>query len=93
MVTRNSEFKHVIVRLEFILNEVWDQRPAGASVDINASLLSLGVDSLTLVLLLDKVGSEFHIDWDAEVSPSAVSSLSAIADLVVKRNSDRAALA
>ncbi|MDQ0585645.1 phosphopantetheine-binding protein [Streptomyces rishiriensis] len=91
MVTENADSAYVLARLDSLLREVWDQLPADVPVQSDASFLSLGVDSLTLVLLLDKVGSEFHIDWETETSPGAASSLRSLSDLVVRRNSDNAA--
>ncbi|MGX1027386.1 clorobiocin biosynthesis protein CloN1 [Streptomyces ambofaciens] len=94
MGTENSEpvdSVHVLARIDSLLREVWDDLPADVPVDRDASFLSLGVDSLTLVLLLDKVGAEFGIDWETEVSPGAASSLRSISDLVVRRRSDNAA--
>ena len=90
MVTNNTDPVHVLARLDSILRDVWDQRPADTPVENDASFLSLGVDSLTLVLLLDKVATEFHIDWDTETSPGAASSLRSLSDLVVRRNSHNA---
>ncbi|WP_329173245.1 phosphopantetheine-binding protein [Streptomyces sp. NBC_01477] len=90
LVTENSEPVdpvRVLARLDSLLREVWDDLPAGAPVDRDASFRSLGVDSLTLVLLLDKVGAEFDIDWETEASPGAASSLRSILDLVVRRRS------
>jgi len=86
MVIGRTEFEHVLARLETLLNEVWDQRPAGAAMSATAPLVSLGVDSLTLALLLEKVGKEFEIDWTTDTSPGEVISLRSLADLVVRRN-------
>ncbi|GAA1403717.1 hypothetical protein GCM10009639_48900 [Kitasatospora putterlickiae] len=91
MVTENTDPAQVIARLDAILREIWDPPLADVPVRSDASFLSLGVDSLTLVLLLDRVASEFHIDWDAETSPGAASSLRSISDLVVRRHSHNAA--
>ncbi|MGA8117479.1 MAG: acyl carrier protein [Actinocatenispora sp.] len=88
METHDPEAERVLARLESMLTEVWDQRPTGVPVDSDASLLSLGVDSLTLVLLLDKVEAEFRVDWDTSAPPGAFSSLRSIANFVAERNSD-----
>ncbi|QHA03141.1 hypothetical protein GQF42_07500 [Streptomyces broussonetiae] len=91
MVTENTDPEHVLARLDAMLREVRGPLLADVPVQSDASFISLGVDSLTLVLLLDKVASEFHIDWDTETSPGAASSLRSISDLVVRRHSDNTA--
>ncbi|MET8945693.1 phosphopantetheine-binding protein [Streptomyces sp. NPDC004542] len=85
MVTGHTELEHVLTRLETLLNDVWDQRPADVTVSATAPLVSLGVDSLTLALLLDNVGKEFHIDWTSGTRLDGAVSLRAIADLVLRR--------
>ncbi|MFF5496687.1 phosphopantetheine-binding protein [Streptomyces aquilus] len=87
MVTKNTDQEQVLARLDSLLREVWDQHPAHVPIQSDMSFLNLGVDSLTLVLLLDKVASEFHIEWTEETSPGAASSLRSISALVVRRNS------
>ncbi|MFG2126912.1 phosphopantetheine-binding protein [Streptomyces sp. NPDC048751] len=91
MVTGHTELEHVLTRLETLLNNIWDQRPAGVAVSATAPLVSLGVDSLTLALLLDNVGREFHIDWTAGNRLGGAISLRSIADLVLRRDSGGAA--
>lgn len=93
MGTKNADLEHVLTRIESMLKDAWawDERPADLPVDFDASLLSLGIDSLTLAILLDKVGKEFQIDWEVETSPCAVGSLRSIAALVVRRSSDSSA--
>jgi clorobiocin biosynthesis protein CloN1 len=91
MVSGHTDFEQVITRLEKLLNDVWDQRPAGATTSAPASLMSLGVDSLTLALLLEKVGREFHLDWTADALPEGAISLRSIADLVLRRAGGAAA--
>jgi clorobiocin biosynthesis protein CloN1 len=86
MVSGRAELEYVLARLEMLLNDVWDERPADAAMSVTTPLVSLGVDSLTLALLFEKVGREFHIDWNAETSSGAASSLMSIADLVLRRN-------
>jgi clorobiocin biosynthesis protein CloN1 len=86
MVSGRTEFEQVITRLQILLNDVWDQRPAGATMSATAPLVSLGVDSLTLALLLEKVGKEFHIDWTGDTHPGGAISLRSIADLVLRRD-------
>ncbi|WP_305787998.1 serine hydrolase [Symbioplanes lichenis] len=83
---RRPDPGHVFARLDSLLREVWEQHPADGPIPGDASFLDLGVDSLTLVLLLDKVGAEFRIDWDTEASPGATSSLRSLADLVLHRH-------
>ncbi|MFL6117943.1 MAG: phosphopantetheine-binding protein [Catenulispora sp.] len=87
-----SEPGPVLARLETLLDEVWDTRPAdrSAPVDHDLPLPSLGIDSLTLILLLDRVGSEFGIDWEHEPEAAAVGSLRSLADLVVRVGAERA---
>lgn len=87
MSTKSTDVEYVLGRLETILKEVWDERPADLVVDFDASFPDLGIDSLTLVLVLDKAGTEFHIDWDAESSSHTAGSLRSVAELVVRRNS------
>lgn len=87
MVSGRTDLEHVLTRLEMLLNDVWDHRPAGVATSATAPLVSLGVDSLTLALLLDKVGREFHINWTADTSPDGAISLRSIADLVLRRDS------
>src|SRR4051794_14119347 len=65
MVSGRAELEYVLARLEMLLNDVWDERPADAAMSVTTPLVSLGVDSLTLALLFEKVGREFHIDWNA----------------------------
>lgn len=84
MVIGRTEFQQILTRLETMLNEVWDQHPPGA-VSATAPLVSLGVDSLTLALLLEKVGKEFEVDWATETSPGEAISLRYLADLVARR--------
>ncbi|MFF4018727.1 phosphopantetheine-binding protein [Streptomyces sp. NPDC001843] len=91
MVTGHTEPEHVLTRLETLLNNVWDQRPAGVAVSATAPLASLGVDSLTLALLLENVGREFHIDWTAGTRLGGAISLRSIADLVLRRDGGAAA--
>lgn len=91
MVNGRTELEHVLTRLEMLLNDVWDQRPAGAATSATAPLASLGVDSLTLALLLEKVGREFHIDWTVDTRPGGAISLRSIADLVLRRDGGGAA--
>lgn len=88
MSTSSVELEHVIARLQSILKEVWDEHPVDAPVDRNASLLSLGVDSLTLVTLLDRVEADLQVEWDPDDPPGAYSSLHTIAYLAVGRNRD-----
>jgi clorobiocin biosynthesis protein CloN1 len=93
MVSGRTEFEQVITRLEMLLDDVWDQRPAGAATSATAPLVNLGVDSLTLALLLEKVGREFHIDWTADTHPDGEISLRSIADLVLRRDGSGATAA
>jgi clorobiocin biosynthesis protein CloN1 len=93
MVSGRTEFEQVITRLEMLLDDVWDQRPAGAATSATAALVNLGVDSLTLALLLEKVGREFHIDWTADTHPDGEISLRSIADLVLRRDGSGATAA
>ncbi|OKK04766.1 hypothetical protein AMK26_15865 [Streptomyces sp. CB03234] len=86
----NAEAVHVLARLETLLREVWDEYPAGEPVDRDASLLSLGVDSLTLVILLDRVEREFRVAWDPGNPPGAFSSLRSLAELVAAGSPDTA---
>lgn len=86
MVSGRTESEQIITRLEMLLNDVWDQRPAGVATSVTAPLMNLGVDSLTLALLLDKVGREFHIDWTGDAHPDGAISLRSIADLVLRRD-------
>jgi clorobiocin biosynthesis protein CloN1 len=86
MASGRTELEHVLTRLEMLLNDVWDQRPAGAATSATAPLVSLGVDSLTLALLLEKVGREFHIDWTADTRPGEAISLRSIADIALRRD-------
>jgi clorobiocin biosynthesis protein CloN1 len=79
MSTRSDE---VLAHLQSMLKEVWDEYPAGTPVDSDASLLSLGVDSLTLVILFDRVEREFALPPDLDDLPGAHSSLRAIASVV-----------
>ncbi|WP_242886353.1 flavin reductase [Actinomadura litoris] len=79
MSTKGAELDHVLDRLRALLREVWDEHPADLPVDGDATLLSLGVDSLTLVSLLDRVEAEFHTAWDPDDPPGAYSSLRSIA--------------
>ncbi|MQY04648.1 flavin reductase [Actinomadura macrotermitis] len=79
MSTKGAELEHVLDRLRSLLKEVWDEHPADLPVDGDATLLSLGVDSLTLVSLLDRVEAEFHTAWDPDDPPDAYSSLRSIA--------------
>lgn len=90
MRTSSAELEHVLARLQSILKDVWDEHPVGVSMDGDASLLSLGVDSLTLVILLDRVERELHIEWDPDDPPSAYSSLHSIANLAVGESRDSA---
>lgn len=91
MATKNTDPEHVLARLDALLREVWGRLPAEVPIRNDASLISLGVDSLTLVLLLDKVAAEFDIDWDTETSPGAASSLRSISVLVLRRHSHNTA--
>jgi clorobiocin biosynthesis protein CloN1 len=75
----NTELDHVVSRLEAILAEVWDEHAGGGPIAHDASFLSLGVDSLTLMHLLDRIDSEFRPEWDPENPPSAFSSLLSLA--------------
>jgi clorobiocin biosynthesis protein CloN1 len=88
--TKSAELEHVLARLQSILKEVWDEHPAEGPVDTDASLLSLGVDSLTLVTLLDRVEGEFRVEWDPDNPPGAYSSLHSIASSAVHGDSDSA---
>ncbi|MBT2399845.1 acyl carrier protein [Streptomyces sp. ISL-100] len=88
---RSAKLEHALARLETILVEVWDEYPGGGPVDHDASLLSLGVDSLTLVMLLDRLESEFHAEWDPDRPPSAFSSLRSLAESVTSEQPDGAA--
>jgi clorobiocin biosynthesis protein CloN1 len=90
MVSGRTEIEHVLTRLETLLDDVWDQRPAGAATSVTAPLVSLGVDSLTLALLLEKVGKEFDVDW-TETRPGEAISLRSLADIVLRRDGGAAA--
>ncbi|CAM3838110.1 cytochrome P450 [Nocardiopsis rhodophaea] len=79
---QSTEHDQVLDRLESILREVWDDHPADGQVDREASFLRLGVDSITLVTLLDKVEAEFRVTWDHDSPPGPHSSLRSVADLV-----------
>lgn len=68
-----------VARLESILVEIWDEHPAAGPVDREASLVSLGVDSVTLVTLLNRAESELGFRWDMDNPPGAHSSLRSIA--------------
>ncbi|MEU7603919.1 phosphopantetheine-binding protein [Streptomyces sp. NPDC040724] len=81
----STELEHVLTRLEALLAEVWDDLPDGTPVPRDASLLSLGVDSLTLTILLDRLENEFRVAWDADRPPSAFSSLLSLAESVTGR--------
>jgi acyl carrier protein len=74
--------EQILDRLESILREVWDDLPADGQVDREAPLLGLGVDSITLVTLLDKVEAEFSATWDQNSPPGTHSSLRSIAELL-----------
>jgi clorobiocin biosynthesis protein CloN1 len=87
---RSVELEHALTRLEVILGEVWDEH-LGGPIDCDASLLSVGVDSLTLVILLDRVENEFRTEWDPDKPPSAFSSLRSLAESVTAKQSDDAA--
>ncbi|MFF4037020.1 acyl carrier protein [Streptomyces sp. NPDC001816] len=84
----NAELEHVITRLEAILVEVWDEHPGGEPIDRDASFLNLGVDSLTLVHLLDRIESDFHPEWDPDNPPSAFSSLLSLAGSMTTHKPD-----
>ncbi|MFD5327769.1 acyl carrier protein [Streptomyces sp. NPDC127092] len=77
--------EHALIHLEAILREVWDEHPGDAAIDRTRSFLDLGVDSLTLMILLDRVESEFQVDWDPERPPTARSSLLFLAESVTVR--------
>ncbi|MBO3741370.1 phosphopantetheine-binding protein [Actinoplanes flavus] len=79
MTTQDAAHDMVLTRLRALLIEVWDEHPAEESLDSDASLLNLGVDSLTLLSLLDRIEAEFHPHWDADDPPSAYSSLRSLA--------------
>ncbi|MFF2046096.1 acyl carrier protein [Kitasatospora sp. NPDC058170] len=87
----NAGSENVLARLEEILAEVWDDHAEGEPIDRGASLLELGVDSLTLMILLDRMEGEFHVAWDPEHPPSAFSSLLSLAGSVTAEQSDGAA--
>lgn len=87
----SAELEHVITRLEEILVEVWDEHPGGKPIDRDASFLSLGVDSLTLVNLLDRIEREFRPEWDMDNPPSAFSSLHSLAVAMTTELPDGAA--
>jgi len=86
MVNGRTEFEQVLTRLETLLDEIWDQRTSDAVISATAPLVSLGVDSLTLALLLEKAGREFEIDWTTGTPPGEAISLRLLADLAVRRN-------
>jgi len=77
------EQSHALTRLDTLLEEVWDEYPADARVDHDATLLDLGVDSLTLVTWLDRVENEFYMEWDPADPPNGYSSLRSIARCAV----------
>ncbi|MEU9165459.1 phosphopantetheine-binding protein [Streptomyces sp. NPDC048424] len=82
----STELEHVLTRLESLLVEVWDELPDGTPVPHDVSLLDLGVDSLTLTILLDRLENEFRVEWDADRPPSAFSSLLSLAESVTGRS-------
>jgi acyl carrier protein len=86
----NAELEHVITRLEAILVEVWGDHPGDEPIDRAASFLNLGVDSLTLVHLLDRIESEFRPEWDPDNPPSAFSSLLSLAGSMTAQKPDGA---
>jgi clorobiocin biosynthesis protein CloN1 len=86
--TGSAEVEHVLARIWSILAEVWDEHPVEVPVDSEASLLSLGIDSLMLVTLLDRIQREFAFDWDPDDPPGAHSSLHSIAHRAVPSGTD-----
>lgn len=74
----------VLARIELILKKVCADCPADSALDRDAPLPSLGIDSITLVFLLDAVAAEFHITWDSRTPAGSVSSLHALADFVTE---------
>jgi acyl carrier protein len=76
--------RHVLDRLCELLDEVWDERPAGREIDADAPLTGFGVDSLTLVLLLDRVAQEFGVDWERAAGAGAAGSLRSLAELIAR---------
>ncbi|MEV6315547.1 acyl carrier protein [Streptomyces sp. NPDC051776] len=87
----NAGLEHVLTRLKTMLVEVWDECPGGEPIDHEASLLSLGVDSLTLMILLDRIENEFCTEWDPDNPPTAFSSLLTLAESVTTGQPDGAA--
>ncbi|MEV7230042.1 acyl carrier protein [Polymorphospora sp. NPDC051019] len=83
MSAQSDELEKAVTRLQSMLRDVWDECPPDLEAASGVSLLDLGVDSLTLVTLLDRVEREFHVTWDADDPPGADSSLRTLARLAV----------
>jgi clorobiocin biosynthesis protein CloN1 len=84
MDTTDASRQQILTRLESLLKEVCDDCQTGPAVDADAPLSSLGVDSLTLMLLLDRAAKEFDVEWGSDTPAEAVGSLAAIADFVAR---------
>jgi len=74
----------ILDRLCALLEELWDERPAGRLIDADAPLTGLGVDSLTLVLLLDRIAQEFGVDWEQAAAAGVGGSLHSLAELIAQ---------
>lgn len=72
--------KHALARISAVLREVWDEHPADGPVDVDAPFLRVGLDSLTLVILLDRVEREFGVRWDPDDPPGPFSTLRSLAE-------------
>lgn len=80
--TTSTRAELILDRLSALLDELWDERPAGRVIDTDAPLSALGVDSLTLVLLLDRLAHEFGVDWEQAAAVGVGGSLRSLADLI-----------
>jgi clorobiocin biosynthesis protein CloN1 len=78
----------ILDRLCALLEELWDERPAGRLIDTDAPLTGLGVDSLTLVLLLDRIAHEFGVDWEQAAAVGVGGSLRSLAELIAQASTD-----
>jgi hypothetical protein len=90
METTSTDTRQLLARLSALLDEVWDERPAGHVIDADVPLTGQGVDSLTLVLLLDRTADEFGVDWEQAAGVSVTGSLRSLAELIARLNAGRA---
>jgi acyl carrier protein len=84
MVVRDADRQQIITRLVAMVREVRDEALADLVIDADAPLSDLGIDSLGLVLLLDRVAREFDVEWGPDTAAQSVGSLRAIADFVTE---------